>query len=275
MNQMNQIIQNRLDRIDASLSALIDSISSYNPSIPAAQDLLTADDELNKGVKQLVTHQRNYGRITSLRSEIDTLNATITSKLTSLATLRSEILTQKITPVPDDARQVSCGELLDYAQRISRYTAPPTYTAPGQQLLETKAGETGGEAGKGEVNGVGAEQAGQADTGKEAEAQAPAMPGAGSFVPWPSEEVIRQGALGQIQVLLEQGIDPTTVRTEGGQKIDEVIEDDREGEQRKHDATSQEQQTRPPQDAAMVREVAREEKPKVFGGLDLYDPDEE
>ena len=279
MNPMNQIMQSRLDRIDASLSALIDSIASYNPSIAAAQDLLAADDALNQGVKQLVTHQRNHSRITSLRAEIDTSNAAITAKLTSLATLRSDILSRKITPVADDARQVSCGELLDYAQRISRYTIPPPYPVSAQQPPETTAGEAAAEAAKGEVNGAGAEQVGQAENRNEAEAQAqaqaPVMPNGGSFVPWPSEEVIRQGALGQIQVLLEQGIDPTTIGVEGGQKMEEVIEDDRKEEQRKDDAASHEQPTRSQQDSTMVVEVPREEKPKVFGGLDLYDPDEE
>ncbi|KAL8824510.1 MAG: hypothetical protein Q9191_005016 [Dirinaria sp. TL-2023a] len=280
---MNQTIQTRLDRIDASLSTLIDSIASYNPSIPAAQELLAADDELNQGVQQLVTHQRNHSRITSLRSEIATLNATITAKLTSLATLRSEILTQKITPVPDDdddaPQQVPCGELLDFAQRISRYTAPrTTYPAAtaARQSLETKAGEEVAEApGKGEVNGVGAE----ADPAKEAEvqAQAPVLPGESGFVPWPSEEVIRQGALGQIQAMLEQGVDPTTIQIEGEQKVEGGIEDDRKEEQRKDDAVSHEYSTRHPQQGStMVREAPREEeKPKVFGGLDLYDPDEE
>ena len=268
---MNQIIQTQLDRIDASLSTLIESIASYNPSIPAAQDLLAADDELNKRVKQLVTHQRNHARITSLRSEIDTLNATITSKLTALATLRSDILAQKISPVSDEARQVPCGELLDYAQRISRYTVPPSYRPLAPQTLETKASEAGGETSKGEVNGVGAEQAGKANTGKEAEAQVPVMPAAGGFVPWPSEEVIRQGALGQVQILLEQGIDPTTVESEGLKQTEDLSQ---EAEQRKDDAAPQDGQ-RPQQDAPMSREVPREEKPKVFGGLDLYDPDEE
>lgn len=57
--------------------------------------------------------------------------------------------------------------------------------------------------------------------------------------PWPSEEVIRRGALARIQVLLEQGVDPESVGA------------DEPGREK------------------------REEKPRVFGGLDLYDPDAE
>ena len=53
---MNHIIQNQLDRVDTALNTLTTSIESYNPSIPAAIDLLAADDELQKSVK-LRKHQ--------------------------------------------------------------------------------------------------------------------------------------------------------------------------------------------------------------------------
>ena len=49
---MNAIIQNQLDRVETALNTLIESIASYNPSIPAANALLAADDDLNNGLKQ-------------------------------------------------------------------------------------------------------------------------------------------------------------------------------------------------------------------------------
>lgn len=49
---MNTIIQAQLDRVETALNILIESIASYNPSIPAANALLAADDDLNKGLKQ-------------------------------------------------------------------------------------------------------------------------------------------------------------------------------------------------------------------------------
>lgn len=49
---MNAIIQAQLERVESALSTLIESIASYNPSIPAANALLAADDDLNKGLKQ-------------------------------------------------------------------------------------------------------------------------------------------------------------------------------------------------------------------------------
>ena len=49
---MNAIIQTQLDRVETALNTLIESIASYNPSIPAANALLAADDDLNNGLKQ-------------------------------------------------------------------------------------------------------------------------------------------------------------------------------------------------------------------------------
>ena len=51
-DDMNAIIQGQLERVESALSTLIESIASYTPSIPAANALLAADDDLNKGLKQ-------------------------------------------------------------------------------------------------------------------------------------------------------------------------------------------------------------------------------
>ena len=61
---MNAITQTQLDRVETALNTLIESIASYNPSIPAANALLAADDDLNNGLKQrmnkLSRSQRPY-----------------------------------------------------------------------------------------------------------------------------------------------------------------------------------------------------------------------
>lgn len=49
---MNALLQAQLDRVETALTTLIDSITSYNPSVTAAIDLLSADDELSKGLEQ-------------------------------------------------------------------------------------------------------------------------------------------------------------------------------------------------------------------------------
>lgn len=92
------------------------------------------------------------------------------------------------------------------------------------------------------------------------------------FVPWPSEDVIRRGALAQIQLMLEQGQDPNNAVTSiAGEETESASADgivvDQPGARAADLKTP----------AGRLTRVERimEEKPKVFAGLDLYDPDEE
>lgn len=49
---MDAQIQAQLDRVEAALNTLIDSITSYNPSPAAAIALSNADDDLTQGLEQ-------------------------------------------------------------------------------------------------------------------------------------------------------------------------------------------------------------------------------
>lgn len=49
---MDTILQKQLDRLEIALTKLLDSITTYNPSLPAAHDLLVAEEELSKGLEQ-------------------------------------------------------------------------------------------------------------------------------------------------------------------------------------------------------------------------------
>ena len=49
---MNALLQSQLDRVETALNTLIDSITSYNPSVNAANDLVIADDELSRGLEE-------------------------------------------------------------------------------------------------------------------------------------------------------------------------------------------------------------------------------
>jgi hypothetical protein len=49
---MNDIIDQRFERVEKALATLITSISTYNPSIAHANDLVTADAELSLGLEQ-------------------------------------------------------------------------------------------------------------------------------------------------------------------------------------------------------------------------------
>ena len=266
---MNTDLQARLSALDTSLATLLDSLISQNPSLAATQALLVADTDLQASVKQLSRHQANHNRISALKAQITSLNTSITERLSSLATLRSEILAQDIRPVSQEGRQVEAGELLGYAQRISRFTVPPTHRP---RVKQAKATE---DAKSTEVNGTVTEHTGEKETVEHANL---ANLDLGGWVPWPSEDIIRQGPLGQLQAMNEQDVhvvvEPEGVKLEGvAEGNGETVEEDSKGQQVELGVRVEERVVE--REQAVRREVQREEKPKVFGGLDLYDPDEE
>lgn len=288
---MNNIIQAQLDSVETALNTLIDSIASYNPSIPAANALLAADDDLNKGLKQCIrkpsgsamrhhlrlvhsdisvvsTHQRNHARILSLRATIDQQNTSITDTLTTLASTRADLLSTPSSLPQKDARNVPYNELLDYAKRISRYTVPPTFRPalpPAQPALppavngDTVAVEEGVEDVQEQKEGRGT--ASLEDIERKWLDPLTQIP----FVPWVNEETIKRGALAEIQNMVERGDDPVNVGAERSEEKAEMMEIAK-GE----DAAGREGGVSADGEMGIQR---REEKPKVFGGLDLYDPD--
>jgi hypothetical protein len=49
---MDVILEEHFQRVETALNTLIDSITTYNPSVQAAEDLVVADDEFSKGLEQ-------------------------------------------------------------------------------------------------------------------------------------------------------------------------------------------------------------------------------
>lgn len=325
---MNATLQSQLDRVESSLNTLIDSITTYNPSVPAAIDLLSADDELTKGLEQRIqpafvppsappptlsspptnspthplpvaTHQANHARLLTLHATATSLDAQLKTTLTLLAATRADLLATPATPLAPDARAVPYDELLAYAKRISKFTVPPTLRPPlpeksqppppSQQL--SGGGEQQGKK-EAEANGVnGGAVGGEGAIGLVAEEEGGAAKGIGvsslatgeaqwldpgaqmPFVPWPTEEVIRRGALARIQGMLERGVDPS--------EADGAVEEEKDtkmgvGAEVKLEGAVVEPVRKESASVGLGRvEMKRDEKPAVFGGLDLYDPDDE
>lgn len=128
---------------------------------------------------------------------------------------------------------------------------------------------------KEEANGITGQSEDTVDAGKEAESKEPTMVVLGGIVPWPSEEVIKRGALGNIQSLVEQGADPAAIKVKGQENVDEASKEVTREEKPAADVGLRESAPRPQEIVGMPRDMPRVEKPKVFGGLDLYDPDED
>lgn len=193
-------------------------------------------------------------------------------------------------------------ELLEYARNISRYTVPPTYREappnPKAATIDDRKGDaapavngTGDAVAEArEVNAIA--NGAISEGGKEKTGVGVSSLDQGEvkwlneyeqilFVPWPKEEVIKRGALGQIQMMLEQGVDPEAtgaaeevarkIEAEGGERDVQMGEGPTEavgvagvvGQQRENDGQT------------MVEERRREEKPKVFKGLDLDEDSDE
>lgn len=49
---MLSTFQERYARMELALNALVESISAYNPSVSAADELVAADDEVNEALEQ-------------------------------------------------------------------------------------------------------------------------------------------------------------------------------------------------------------------------------
>ena len=216
----------------------------------------------------MTRHQANHARILSLRSQVASLNTSTTSSLTTLANTRAEILAQDITPATETSRQVPYKLFLDYAARISRYTAPKEHRYANKRQINTEEPAA-------PVNGANAntqhDESGAQNAEKEGEQPATQAQKEAPFVPWPSEVIIKQGALGRVQAMLETGEDPMTLGSQ--HQVPIVKDEDLKSEKIEDiDVAVSEAPTRAQE--VDRRPVNIEEKPRVFGGLDLYDPDD-
>ncbi|PVH86781.1 hypothetical protein DL98DRAFT_643159 [Cadophora sp. DSE1049] len=88
---------------------------------------------------QYQKHQPNYARLLALRETSSALDNRIRETLALLATTRRELLAIPATSLPAASNQISYSELLNYARQISKFTLPPTYREP----LAGDAAETG------------------------------------------------------------------------------------------------------------------------------------
>jgi len=260
-------------------------------------------------------HQTNYTRIQSLRSTSSTLDDQIRSTLTLLTDTRSELLATPATVFQENTNPVLYSELLSYARRISKFTIPPTFReADGDgttsdalnisqdtemkldSQVEQSDIKTNGTTTPVVTNGaVGGLNSGEGGTATPVDTENPtALPpqisawlnplsGGPPFVPWPTEETIRRGALASIQVLLDQGVDPATFDPEKSAELEaerrrleleaEARKAEQEAEKERLEEERREEMRRRQSVSAglMTGGSHREEQPAVFTGLDIFD----
>ncbi|KAK4985827.1 hypothetical protein LTR66_008062 [Elasticomyces elasticus] len=223
--------QARYARVETALNTLVDSIASYNPSVAAADELVAADDEVSESLHQLATHQANYARIVALRQTAESLDEKIKSTIRLLADTRKELLATPATTFPPATREIDVDELLSYARFISKTTVPPTFRKPiPQEVIPGKPSVEGMVIPETQItNGIATPPpgAGEDTQTRSLSTQQRTSKGVAElpqdtkdwldplsklpFVPWPAEELLRSGALAEIQMMVEEGKDPTTV----------------------------------------------------------------
>ncbi|KAK3657646.1 hypothetical protein LTR56_002421 [Elasticomyces elasticus] len=224
-------LQSTYQRIDASLQRLTDSIAAYNPSPTAASDLLAADDALTTDLSTLLTHQHNTHTLSALHSQARDNDEKIKTQFRAVAASRKEVMgiPSFSAPTAGAIREVGVQELLGYARFIGATTVPPT----------SRGGDLPGVKGKAEMNGGTPPAAGRDNGAGDGDTDAIKRTNAATndmnpahaawlspdlpFAPWPEQYVITGGALGRIQIMLEQGKDPGAVLSPAEQKeADEV-----------------------------------------------------
>ncbi|CAJ2513904.1 Uu.00g020230.m01.CDS01 [Anthostomella pinea] len=233
---MDKKLDSCFDRVEKALATLVDSIAKYNPSIIQVQELGNAETQLTEGLQDLQTHQTNYRRIQELHAATSSFDTQIKDALRLLANTRKELLSTPATVFPDGpSYDIKYDELLSYARRISKTTMPPVGAVNSIQADTQMKGENGGmetaATTPGETpNGVQSQPQSAAATPANGIQQsfdasqqtaisggttlpehltAHLNPNSGcEFVPWPSEEQVRKGAIASLSFITEQGINP-------------------------------------------------------------------
>ncbi|KAI0406893.1 vitamin-D-receptor interacting mediator subunit 4-domain-containing protein [Xylaria palmicola] len=285
---MNKQLDACFDRVEKALGTLIDSIAKYNPSTNQVQELGSADAELSKSLKDLQTHQSNYQRIQDLRASTARYDAQIRDTLRLLANTRKELVNTSATVFPaGPGHEIRYDELLDYARRISKTTIPPVgavnaisaavaVAESSQARADASAPETAATTPAGGTpNGATPQSQPQqpAPTPTPASADASQQTSATTatagtdlpeplatflnphstytFVPWPSEEQVRHGAVASLAYVAEQGIE-----AEGYDPEAEKARREREEEERRH-AEDRERADREERERRLREEQAR------------------
>ncbi|KAL7270502.1 hypothetical protein RUND412_006789 [Rhizina undulata] len=256
---MNASVQRAFDTLQESLQTLIESIASYNPSPAAATAVIDAEDHLTSTLGQLEEHQQTYHQIATLTAISASLDSELTSLLQTLSQTRKELQAVPNTTFPP-SHGVPYEELLTYARKISKYTVPPQSSSYHQSpAIESSSNSVENEE-RGLPLGL-------------SEADVNALDPSQLFTPWPSEEVMKQGALARMAAEEEMraaGLLPVTVPAK-----------DTNGASSKAPPEKRPELDNGIRRPSVAMDVHRHERPQetvrpgLSLSLDLYDPDED
>lgn len=302
---MNSQFQSSLSDLESKFNALLTSLTTSPTAAGApiaAASLLGADDALSSAVETLRKHQENYSKILRLRDEAEELEEKVKGIVRDVDAHQKEIRTVCDEESDQDSdsevgdgitrtKEVDYRLLLDFARRISKYNhqaaADAAEGAPAKKLekrqtsdQDTPMSGINGAAGPAE----GAEPV--SSVTKDATLwldESANMTRQVYMLPYPMEDRIRMGLMGQIQLAAAEGrpgFDPDKevdrlVREAEGMGTAETI------------APVQKEETHHADEAALAAaragsaatsgkpKEAPAPKPKAALDLDLYDPEDD
>ncbi|KAK5115506.1 hypothetical protein LTR62_001165 [Meristemomyces frigidus] len=241
-------------RVDTSLQRLIDSIAAYAPSTSAADELVVAESALSEGLEKVLQHQRKVLQLAELKRIAEANDEKIKTHFRAIAQLRKDLTS---IPAGDasstNMRDISVDDLLSYARYISPTTVPPTFRR--QASIRKQESTTATQPSTGiatpppqkdttippeprDIRDISV--ALRAMTEEEKTWLNGPQSHLGVFEPWPSHWVIGNGALGDLQRMVEAGRDPAEILSPAAQ----VEEDRRRVEEAERERAEEEERVR-------------------------------
>ncbi|CAI7667931.1 unnamed protein product [Penicillium pancosmium] len=313
---MNNVVQSSLTDVESKLNSLLTTLT-HSPAAAgapaAAVALLNADDTLTSTIETLRRHQENYAKILNLRNEAEQLETRVKAIVGDLERFDREIRTACDDESDSDSdldsdeqdnnrgskplsrKEIDYRLLLDFARRISKYNheaaADAANGAAGngqttrQQLPDKDVqmsginGDSTAEDGKEPVSSVTKNATQWLDDSANVTREVYMMP-------YPMEDRIRMGLMGQVQLAAGQDPDKEVerlIREAEGLGVAEAPAPAPTTDTRQDEAAKAAAQAgsvaasapRPPPAAAPAPAPAPKPKPKGLLDLDLYDPDDD
>jgi len=236
---MESVVLQPLNSLEHHLNLLVTSLTQTNTFAKAPQianDLLSDDDSLTSSLNLLQRHQQNYARILNLRSEVADLQDQLKDTIRRCVTLRQEIgqvhpsILESSDSGDDDeevdeeadpkAGEVNYHTLLSFAARIGKHNAVAAREAEAESVRRKVAAaqakntftatSTSANGVSGPSNTVHDVSAMMENATAETEAEIAridntiALNRAQMGMAFPDANALRVGALGQLQLFLEQ-----------------------------------------------------------------------
>lgn len=225
---MNALVQSSLSDVETKLNALLTTLTTSPAAAgapAAAVSLLDADDALSSAIETLRRHQENYAKILRLRTEAEQLEGRVKGIVRDIEGFDKEIRTtcgddedsdndfgsdeegESRTGRPAPRKEIDYRLLLDFARRISKYnheaaadaaSAAGKRQGPRPQIADKDVtmtginGEPAAEEGAEPVSSVTKNATQWLDESANATREV-------YMVPYPMEERIRMGLMGQAQ----------------------------------------------------------------------------